>query len=61
VNPSSEDAIISNSGETIALLSWGYIVPGDLVITTIGKRYYEAMGLRDIPDEDIKKVANCLS
>lgn len=61
LTPSSENASISYSPGTTALLSWGYIVPQNLFLTTIGKRYYEVMSLRDIPDEDIKKVASCLS
>lgn len=60
-NNLAENASISDSRETIALLSWGAIIPKDLVITFIGKRYYEAMQLHDIPDEDIKKIAHWLS
>lgn len=50
----------AGSIEFIALLSWGYIVPNDLLLTLLGRRYSLLMGLQDISEEDIENVAKFL-
>lgn len=50
----------AGSIESIALLSWGYIVPNDLFLTLLGRRYSILMGLQDISEEDIENVAKFL-
>lgn len=44
-----------------ALLGWADIVPDDLEFTDMGERYYQVMGLDDIPEQDIREVARYLS
>lgn len=43
------------------LLGWSDIVPDGLELTEMGKRYYQVMGLDDIPKQEIREVAKFLS
>jgi len=44
-----------------ALLGWTDVAPNRSLLTPMGERYYEVMGLEDILEEDIKAVAKYLS
>lgn len=52
---------IKSSESYEALLGWTDIAPNRLLLTLIGKRYYQVMGLEDIPEEDVKGVAKYLN
>ncbi|HEX74850.1 MAG TPA: hypothetical protein G4N93_06900 [Dehalococcoidia bacterium] len=43
------------------LLGWADVVPDDLELTEMGERFYQVMGLDDIPEEDIREVSRYLS
>ncbi len=42
------------------ITSWAGMSPNVLKLTPIGERYYQVMGLDDIPEEDIREVAKYL-
>ncbi|MFW0859201.1 MAG: hypothetical protein AAGB97_03340 [Dehalococcoidia bacterium] len=45
----------------LAMVGWTDLAPNRSLLTPMGERYYEVMGLEDIPEEDIKEVAKYLS
>ncbi len=42
------------------MVEWTDVAPNRLLLTSMGERYYEVMGLQDIPKEDVKEVAKHL-
>ncbi len=55
--------MICAAGESdiTALVTAYDIIPSDLVLTIMGSRYYDIMGLDDIPEEDVREVAKYLT
>ncbi len=49
-----------SSGGYLAMVEWTDVAPNRLLLTSMGERYYEVMGLQDIPKEDVKEVAKHL-
>lgn len=45
----------------LAMLEWSDVAPNRLLLTPIGKRYCEIMGLKDIPKRDLIGLAKHLS
>ena len=39
------------------MTEWNDICPNTLELTQMGERYYQVMGLDDVPEEDIREVA----
>lgn len=56
----SDSAILSNHNY-FALLTFDDVVPDQMALTNLGKRYYSIMDLAEIPKEDLLKVAITLS
>lgn len=44
-----------------SMTEWLDVTPSHLVLTSIGKRYHQVMGLDDIPEEDVREVSRYLS
>ncbi len=54
--------ICSSSKEEITALQTAFdIIPDELELTIMGRKYYEIMELDDILEEDVREVARCLS
>ena len=53
--------ICSPNQEDITALQTAFdIIPDELTLTLMGLKYYEVMGLDDIPEEDIRDVVKHL-
>ncbi len=54
--------ICSFSKEDITALQTAFdIIPDELTLTIMGRKYYKIMGLDDIPEKDVREVASYLS
>jgi len=51
----------AEEGSFWSLTEWTDIAPNGLELTPMGERYYQVMGLDDIPEEDVREVARYLS
>jgi len=47
----------TDKGGFWSMTEWTDIAPNGLELTPMGERYYQVMGLDDIPEEDIREVA----
>lgn len=55
------DSAITNSRNYLGLLSFDDVIPDQMILTNLGKRYYSVMSLSEISIEDLKEVATSLS
>lgn len=51
----------TDKGSFRSMTEWTDIAPNGLELTPMGERYYQVMGLSDIPEEDIKEVVRHLT
>jgi len=52
--------IVPKDPNVILINNWTGMSPNILKLTPIGERYYQVMGLDDIPEEDVREVARHL-
>lgn len=52
--------IVAKNPDVVLIPDWTGMSPKTLRLTPIGERYYQVMGLDDIPEEDIREVASHL-
>lgn len=50
-----------HSGGFVILLEFTDVVPGRLLLSQMGKKYFDIMDLRDIPGEDIRDIGKYLT
>ena len=55
------DAQITNEKNYLLLDGYDSVVPSYMILTKLGRRYFELMNLSEIPEEDLKVVAKTLS
>jgi hypothetical protein len=55
------DTMHPNEVSIVALTEWNEIAPDGLALTRLGLRFYQAMGLDDLPTGDLRSVARRLS
>jgi hypothetical protein len=55
------NSAITNSQDYLALITFDDVIPDQMVLTSLGKRYYSIMNLSEIPCEDLRAVAKTLS